>query len=156
MKRSVLYGILSIFLLFSSTGCSVIMAMNGDPEPDFDMIKVGTARQEVEGQLGKPIHSELTGEGLKKDSYEFERGDPPNGHRALMNLYIDFATIGLWEFPGTIIEAMMGEDQTTVVTYSTEDRIQQIEGYTPPQKSQEHQEALKAQELYSEEKILQD
>ena len=150
MKHSSLCGIFFVLYLFSMTGCSVIMALNGEPEPDFDLIKVGLTRSEAEGQLGKPIHSELTRAGLKKDSYEFERGDPPNGHRALMNLYIDLATIGLWEFPGTIIEAMMGEDQTTILTYSSNDRIQQIEGYVPPEPSQEHQEAVKAQEAFSE------
>lgn len=156
MKHSSLCGILFVFYFFSLTGCSVIMAMNGEPEPDFDVVKIGLTRNEAEKQLGKPIHSELTRDGLKKDSYEFERGDPPNGHRALMNLYIDFATIGLWEFPGTIIEAMMGEDQTTVLTYSSNDRIQQIEGYVPPEQSQEHQEALKAQGEYSDQKTFQD
>lgn len=49
-----------------------------------------------------------------------------------MNVYIDVVTIGLWELPGTIIEAMMGEEHETTIVYSADDRVVEIKGYRPP------------------------
>ncbi len=64
----------------------------------------------------------------------------------MMNLYIDLATIGLWEIPGTIVEAMMGHEEETRVTYDANDRVLAIEGYTPPEPTGVLKEAIEAQE----------
>ncbi len=82
----------------------------------------------------------------KKDSYRFEIGNSPNGHRALMNFYIDLGTFGLWELPGTIVEAMMGHDEETRIIYDANDRVLAIEGYTPPEPTGALKEAIEAQE----------
>lgn len=132
--------------LLALAGCSVAMALNGNPEPNFKAFEVGSSRQQVEIQLGKPVVSQPLGEGKKKDSYRFEIGNSPNGHRAMMNLYIDLATLGIWELPGTIVEAMMGHEEETRIIYDANDRVLAIEGYTPPQPAGTLKEAIEAQE----------
>ena len=114
------------------TGCSVAMALSGHPEPNFDAFEVGSSRKQVESQLGTPISATKLESGKREDTYRFETGNAPNGHRAMMNVYIDLVTIGLWELPGTIIEAMMGEEHETTIVYSADDRVLEIKGYRPP------------------------
>ncbi len=130
------------------SGCSIAMALHGNPEPNFDAFRIGSTREQVENQLGQPVSSEVLEEGKKRDTYEFEMGNSPNGHRALMNLYIDLATLFIWELPGTITEAQMGEDQKTQITYSADNRVVAIEGYTPPPPSETHQKAMEAQKQF--------
>ena len=132
-------------LLVTSGGCSVFMAMSGTPAPDFDAFAIGSSRQLVEFQLGTPKASEPLEDGKSRATYEFEVGNSPNNHRALMNLYIDLATFGLYEIPGTFIEASMGEMQQTSIVYDKDDRVVAIEGYTPPPPTAEHQKALENQ-----------
>jgi len=114
------------------TGCSVAMALSGHPEPNFDAFAVGSSRKQVEIQLGTPVSTTKLESGKREDTYRFETGNAPNGHRAMMNVYIDLVTIGLWELPGTIIEAMMGEEHETTIVYSADNRVLEIKGYRPP------------------------
>lgn len=124
------------------------MALSGTPEPNFDAFELGSSRQVVEIQLGRPIASERLGAEKTRDTYRFEVGNSPNGHRAMMNLYIDLATFFLYEIPGTVIEAMMGETKETMVLYDAQDRVVAIEGYTPPPPSGALEEAHKAQQRF--------
>lgn len=120
-----------LYVLVAFSGCSVAMALNGNEPPNFDAFEVGSKRKQVEIQLGQPTDTQILENGHTQNSYEFEIGDPPNGHRAVMNFYIDVVTIGIWELPGTIIEAMLGEDKETVVIYDRDERVVQIDGYVP-------------------------
>lgn len=133
-------------LSLTVTGCSVAMALNGNPEPNFKAFEIGSSRQVVETQLGHPIASQKLEDGKKKDTYQYEIGNSPNGHRALFNFYLDLATIGIWELFGTIIEARMGDTEESRVTYNSEDRAVAIEGYTPPEPTGTLKEAIEAQE----------
>ena len=146
MKSALVVVAPGLYVLLALAGCSVAMALHGTPEPNFKAFEVGSSRQQVEIQLGKPVASQPLGEGKKKDSYRFEIGNSPNGHRALMNFYIDLGTFGLWELPGTIVEAMMGHDEETRVIYDANDRVLAIEGYTPPEPTGALKEAIEAQE----------
>src|SRR5438445_4176079 len=146
MKSALAILAVGLYAVLALAGCSVVMALNGNPEPNFKAFEVGSNRQQVEIQLGKPVASQPLEEGKKKDTYRFEMGNSPNGHRALMNLYIDLYTLGIWELPGTIIEAQMGHDEETRVTYDANDRVLAIEGYTPPEPTGELKEAIEAQE----------
>ncbi len=146
MKSALVVVATGLYVLLALAGCSVAMALHGTPEPNFKAFEVGSSRQQVEIQLGKPVASQPLGEGKKKDSYRFEIGNSPNGHRALMNFYIDLGTFGLWELPGTIVEAMMGHDEETRIIYDANDRVLAIEGYTPPEPTGALKEAIEAQE----------
>lgn len=145
---------LALFLP-SLSACSVAMALSGTPEPNFDAFEIGSSRKQVEIQLGSPISSQTLDGGKKADTYTFEMGNSPNGHRAMMNLYIDLATIGLWELPGTVIEAMMGDEQQTTVVYGPDDRVQEIKGFRPPPPSKALRDARDGQDKYHESPHLQ-
>src|SRR5438093_11517610 len=133
MKSALVVVAPGLYVLLALAGCSVAMALHGNPEPNFKAFEVGSSRQQVEIQLGKPVSSEQRGEGKKKDTYRFEVGNWPNGHRAMMNLYIDLATFGLWQVPGTIVEAMMAHKEDTLISYDGSNRVIAIAGYTPPE-----------------------
>src|SRR6266487_4250491 len=139
-----------LYAMLALAGCSVAMAMHGNPEPNFKAFETGSSRQQVEIQLGKPVASQPLGEGKKKDSYRFEIGNSPNGHRALMNFYIDLGTIGIWELPGTIVEAMMGHQEETRIVYDANDRVLAIEGYTPPEPTGALKESIEAHEKFDQ------
>ncbi len=141
---------ISMYIALATSGCSVAMAVHGTPEPNFNAFEVGSSRQQVEIQLGKPAASQILEDGKTKVSYRYEIGNAPNGDRALMNFYIDFGTILLWEFPATIIEATMGEMQETEVTYNKEDRVLAIEGYIPPEPSEALKKAREDQKQFEE------
>lgn len=134
------------------SGCSVAMALHGHPEPNFQAFAPGSTRQQVEIQLGRPVASAPAASApdaaLKQNTYRFEMGNSPNGHRALMNLYIDLATIGIWEIFGTIIEARMGHEEETRVTYDRENRVVAIDGYQPPPPSDSMKAAIEAQKQW--------
>ncbi len=53
------------YMLLAFAGCSVAMALHGTPEPNFKAFEVGSSRQQVEIQLGKPVASQPLGEGKK-------------------------------------------------------------------------------------------
>jgi hypothetical protein len=146
MKSAPVVLLAGLYAVLALAGCSVAMALLGNPEPNFKAFEVGSSRQQVEIQLGKPVASQPLKNGKNKDTYRFELGNSPNGHRAMMNLYIDLATIGLWELPGTIIEAMMGHEEETRIVYDANDRVVAIEGYTPPAPTGPVKEAIEAQE----------
>ena len=146
MKSALVVVAPGLYVLLALASCSVAMALHGTPEPNFKAFEVGSSRQQVEIQLGKPVASQPLGEGKKKDSYRFEIGNSPNGHRAVLNFYIDLATFGIWELPGTIVEALMGHDEETRIIYDANDRVLAIEGYTPPEPTGALKEAIEAQE----------
>lgn len=141
-------------LVFS--GCSIAMALSGNPEPNFEAFEIGSTRKQVEIQLGRPVATKRLENRHTKDTYRFEMGNSPNGHRAMMNLYIDLATVGIWELPGTIVEAQMGEDQEASIVYDANERVVAIEGYRPPEPSQALKESIEAHEQYIAPPISQD
>jgi hypothetical protein len=132
------------------SGCSVAMALSGNTPPNFDAFEVGSTRKQVELQLGKPVSSKILEGDKKEDVYRYEIGNSPNGHRALMNLYIDFATFGIWELPGTIIEARMGHDEESSIIYGPDDRVLEIHGYQPPPPSPEVKASQEEHDRYGE------
>jgi len=148
MKQKTVHLLTGLYSLLTLSGCSVAMALSGNPEPNFDAFEVGTPRKQVEIQLGTPISSRTLENGKQEDTYQYEIGNSPNGHRALMNFYIDLATIGLWEIPGTVIEAMMGHREESRIIYGRDDRVLEIHGYRPPTPSAELKKSQEAQEKY--------
>ena len=119
-----------IVVLVAFSGCSVAMALSGNEHPNFEAFDIGSTREQVEIQLGEPVDTQAIEGGKTRDTYEFEYGNQPNGYRALMNAYIDLVTLLLWELPGTIIEAMIGEDKETIVVYDKDEHVVKIDGFT--------------------------
>lgn len=140
---------LGILGLLATTGCSIAMALHGNPEPNFQAFEVGSTRKQVEIQLGAAQTSETLESGKRRDTYRYEIGNAPNGHRALMNLYIDLATLFLYEIPGTVIEAKMGHWEESQIIYDRQDRVLEIHGYRPPPPSSVEQASQEAQKQFA-------
>lgn len=133
---------LYIILLFSISGCSVGMAMSGKEDPNFGAFRVGSTRGEVELQLGSPISSVTTPEGMRVDLYEYEIGNKPSAGRAIGHGVMDILTLGLWEIIGTPIEGFQGEKKRVTITYDKKDRVEAI-NQAPIPKEEETKEAKK-------------
>ncbi len=58
MKSALVVVATGLYVLLALAGCSVAMALHGTPEPNFKAFEVGSSRQQVEIQLGKPVASQ--------------------------------------------------------------------------------------------------
>lgn len=133
---------LYIILLFSISGCSVGMAMSGKEDPNLGAFRVGSTRGEVELQLGSPVSSVTTPEGMRVDLYEYEIGNKPSAGRAIGHGVMDILTLGLWEVIGTPIEGFTGEKKRLTITYDKKDRVEAI-NQAPIPKEEEKKETKK-------------
>ena len=148
MNSKLFIAPIAIHWLLTLSGCSIMMALNGTPEPKFEFIKVGATREEVEFELGKPASSKELPDGKKEDSYKYEMGNSPNPARASIYGYYDLFTLGLAEPIFTIVELVQGNDEETQIVYGPDDRVLEIHGFTPPPMSAELKAAEEAQEQY--------
>lgn len=112
------------------SGCSVIMAASGDPEPNFGVIQPGATRAMVEKELGAPYHVDEQGS-QRTAWYEYELGNAPNGDRALANFALDVYSLLLWEIIATPRELMMGDDYKMSVVYGPGDRVLSVHRSDP-------------------------
>jgi hypothetical protein len=144
-------GIASLLML---SGCSVAMALHGNPEPNFDAFEVGSPRKQVEIQLGTPLSTTLRTDGTKEDIYKYEMGNSPNGARATLYFWYDLGTFGLAEPVFTLIELFQGHDEVTKVVYSSDDRVLDIKVYIPVPPSPELKAALEAQAQHTKRPVM--
>jgi len=70
-----------LFVLLTLSGCSVIMAMVGDKEPDFEHIKVGATKEEIDYEFNQPGTPKDLGEGKTEVTYKYAIGNSPNAAR---------------------------------------------------------------------------
>jgi len=108
------------------SGCAVYMAATGEEEPDLGALKVGSARSEVELQLGAPVKSALMADGGRQDIYEYQIGNQPSTGRAIAHGTMDLLTLGLWEVVGTPIEGLSGDKHKLTVTYDSNDLVRDL------------------------------
>jgi hypothetical protein len=149
MVQRILISLIGLYSLTLS-GCSIAMALHGNPEPNFEAFEVGSTRKQVELQLGTPVSSKALTDGKREDTYRYEMGNSPNGGRAAMNLYLDLATFGIWELPGSIVEASMGHREESRIIYGPDHVVLEIHGYRPPEPSPELKAAQEAHEKYKQ------
>ncbi len=122
--NKLLAWLLISLLAFTGSGCSVIMAMSGEKEPDMKYLEPGISREEVESQFGKPAESVKQNENTV-DTYEYEMGDPPDSGRGMAHLAIDFYSLFLYEFFATPLELFkfVGEDYKVHITYDQDGKV---------------------------------
>lgn len=138
-------GLYAVVIL---SGCSIAMALHGNKEPNFEHIKAGATKEEIDFEFNKPGTSKDLGDGNTEVTYKYEIGNSPNPGRAGMNGYIDLATLGLAEPILTLIELFQGKDVETGIVYGPDKRALEIHGYTPPRISAELKAAQEEQEKY--------
>lgn len=109
-------------MILCLTGCSVLMALSGNPPRDYAVLKAGSPRELVIEKFGAPTSSN-TESGRITDRYDIEEGNTKNPARATMNFYLDFATFGIWELIATPIEFFQGSPANYVVLYGSDGRL---------------------------------
>lgn len=129
-------------------GCSIAMALHGNKEPNFEQIKLGMTKEEIDFEFNQPGTIKGLADGKTEVTYKYEMGNSPNPGRAAVNGYLDLYTIGLAEPILTIIELVQGDDVETHVVYGSELRALEIHGYVPPAPSPELKAAQDEQEKY--------
>ena len=76
-----LFVLLTLYVLLTLSGCSVMMAMVGDKEPDFEHIKVGATKEEIDYEFNQPGTPKDLGEGKTEVTYKYAIGNSPNAAR---------------------------------------------------------------------------
>ena len=130
------------------SGCSILMALNGNKEPNFEYIKAGATKEEIDFEFDQAGTSKEIEDGKTEVTYKYEKGNSPNPARAAVYGYIDLYTLGIAEPILTIIELVQGDDVETHVVYGPDKRALEVHGYTPPPPSAELKAAQEEQEKY--------
>ncbi len=117
-------------LAFLSSGCAMMMADHGHPEPQFDKIAIGAARETVEQEFGAPIASRRLPDGTEEKTYRYEMGNAPDPERARVYLYAYLSIAGLLGEPiYSLREFMEGSEEETKILYGQDRRVLGISGY---------------------------
>ena len=145
-----LFPAVSLFLLLILSGCSIAMALHGDPEPNFDNITVGASNEEVELEFGKPVSSRQLESAKYEETFRYEMGNTPNPGRAAMWGYAWLTIIGILGEPiYSMIELMQGHDEETTIIFNSNNRVIDIIGYKPPPLSPALTTAEESQRRYT-------
>lgn len=143
--------LLGLVVLLPLSGCSILMALSGHQEPNFERIAVDAPRDQVEQELGQPVSTNSLADGKQEATYKYEMGNSPNAGRAVMWGYAWLTILGILGEPiYDIIELNMGHDEETRIVYGPDSKVLEIQGYTPPPVSKVVIEADEAQEKYIE------
>lgn len=148
MPKAISTMLCGLYALLTLCGCSVMMAMVGDKEPDFEHIKVGATKEEIDFEFNQSGTPKDLGEGKTEVTYKYEMGNSPNAARAAIYGYYDLATLGLAEPVFTVVEFFVGHKEETSVVYGADNKALSINGYTPPPLSPEMKAAIEEQEKH--------
>jgi hypothetical protein len=148
MSKEISTMFCGLYALLILSGCSVAMAMIGDKEPDFEHIKIGATKEEIEFEFNQPGTPKDLGEGKTEVTYKYAMGNSPNAARAAIYGYYDLATLGFAEPVFTLIELFVGHNEETSVVYDTDNKALHITGYTPPPLSPEMKAAIEEQDKH--------
>ncbi|MCP3696678.1 MAG: hypothetical protein GY917_31070 [Planctomycetaceae bacterium] len=124
--------LLCLFLVSSSTGCSVMMAARAPGKKNLAVLTPGVPRAKVIAELGAPLETSRDTE-QKRDIFAFKQGysTPTRVGRAGIHALADLATFGIWEVAGTPLEgALEGEDVRAEVRYDPQQYVQRVEYFS--------------------------
>lgn len=79
-------------------GCSAIMALNGDKEPNFSVVTKGQSKAVVEAQPLKPFSLETLENGNIVATYHYTVGNEPSTGRAVVYVLLDCLTFFISEY----------------------------------------------------------
>lgn len=85
-------------------GCSAVMALNGEKEPSFELIKPGQNKAIVESQPLKPISTDVLPSGNMVSTYQYTMGNEPSAGRAAVYVLLDCMTFFISELVTMPIE----------------------------------------------------
>jgi hypothetical protein len=148
MAMKIMTTICGLYAMLILSGCSIAMALHGNKEPDFDHIRVGAGKVEIDFEFNQPGTVKDLGDGKTEVSYKYEMGTSPNPSRASIYGYYDLFLIGIPEPIFTLIELFQGHDEETRIVYGPDNKALEVLGYAPPPLSAEMKVALEEQEKY--------
>jgi len=148
MTMKIITTVCGLYAMLILSGCSIAMALHGDKEPDFEHVKVGMTKEEIDFEFNQPGTVKDLGDGKTGVTYKYEVGNSPSPGRATVNGYVDLYTLGLAEPILTLIELFQGNDVETEIVYGPDKRVLEIHGYTPPSPSEELKAAQEEQEKH--------
>lgn len=149
MALRIVTTVVGLYAILVLSGCSIAMALSGHPEPNFDYIKVGATREEVEFEMGAPVSVQALSDGKQEATYKYEMGNTVNPGRAGMWSYAWLTIIGILGEPiYSFIELTQGHDEETKIIYGQDSRALALSGYTPPPISAEMKAAQEEQEKH--------
>lgn len=108
------------------------MAATQPPKRDVSVFLPGTPRGFVIAEVGQPVETEVI-DGERIDTFVFRQGysKEMRALRAMAHGAADLATMGLWEFAGTLFEAYAdGHTVRLQVRYDGVGRVRLTEVYT--------------------------
>lgn len=120
-----------LVLVSTLSGCSIGMALSGHKDPNLQSLHVGSAKEEVELELGQPKESHPTSYGARTDIYEYEVNNEASPARAVLYLVYDVLTIGIAEIIFTPAELMIGKTNRLPIYYGVDGRVTGINETAP-------------------------
>lgn len=149
MALRIVTTVCGLYAILVLSGCSIAMALSGHPEPNFDYIKIGATREEIEFEMGTPVSVQALSDGKQEATYKYEMGNTVNPGRAAMWGYAWLTIIGILGEPiYSFIELTQGKDEETKIVYGPDNRALVLSGYTPPPMSAEMKAAQEEQEKH--------
>jgi outer membrane protein assembly factor BamE (lipoprotein component of BamABCDE complex) len=125
--KPMVVGVFAALILSLLMGCSVVMATKQPGRKNLSVLKPGTERDLVVGELGAPVSTERF-DGGRKDIYTFVQGYSAGAKTSRMIFHgvADIFSFGLWEAVGTPLEAVFDGKKITVrVTYDGNDKVKE-------------------------------
>lgn len=123
--KCITLNLLAPLLSLILSGCSVGMAMSGQPDPNISALAEGQDRDIVILNLGQPTKT-LVADNKRTDVFELERGNEPSIGRATGHAIMDLLTLGGWEIIGTPIEGFAGDTITLQIEYNEENKVTSV------------------------------
>ncbi len=110
---------LGLAMLLLLQGCSAMMALSGDQNPDFKVITKGSSKVAIENQPIKAIFSETQKNGNTVVKYQYTIGKEPSVGRAVVYVLLDSMTLFISElFTMPAEMAHSGTEKTIMVEYN--------------------------------------
>ena len=128
MKKWVAYGLITLFCV-SASGCAAVMVATQPAKKDLRCLKIGTPRDKVVTELGKPVMTDTDEQKNRIDIFQFKQGFDASTKtaRALVHTTADVFTLGLWEVVATPAEAFFGaKDMGIKVFYDENDKVKNV------------------------------
>lgn len=116
---------LLLLLSLILSGCSVGMALSGQPDPNISALAEGQERDIVILNLGQPTKTMLA-DNKQVGIFELERGNEQSVGRATGHAIMDLLTLGGWEIIGTPIEGFAGDTITLQIEYDNENKVKSV------------------------------
>jgi len=128
MANNLVTALLAAYVLAAHTGCAMYLAHKGHAGTNLKALGVGTSEQEVVRQLGTPSSIEPLDAGKRLSRYRVELAKQPNYSRSMAHLVLDYATLSIWELPGSVYELSREHRQGNVgIVYGADDRVLEIQ-----------------------------